>query len=146
MNTTITTLLENAKTIEDKINTLKDELASLNDKLRKAYNNESNLYNEVLKHSIVDVIKIIEKKELFCDKITSGSPQNNQGIIFTVTDGINFATIMTYHGTLIMQRTTQLNNDNSKNFYNTVQDIIDTKLIPYCEKHKNEYVKETEWY
>lgn len=45
-----------------------------------------------------------------------------------------------------MEKKIVLNDGGGKELYTLVQKIIDKNLIPYCEKHKNEHVKETEWY
>ena len=144
MNVEIKTLLENKDTIIKRIKTLNAELDSIEDKLRQEYKNETNLYNEVLKHSIIDVIKFFEKKNIYLDKFTGGAPKNYTNIIFSVTDGKLSADIYPYNG-IIMMNKKSLNYGNDSNFYTSVQEIIDTKLIPFCEKHKNEYIKEKEW-
>ena len=145
MNAEIKTLLENKDTIINRIKTLNAELDSIQDKLRQEYKNETNLYNEVLKHSIIDVIKFFENKNIYFDKITGGAPKTYANIIFSVTDGKSYADVYPYNGTIMMNEKAHLNYGNDSNFYTSVQEIIDTKLIPFCEKHKNEYIKEKEW-
>lgn len=146
MNTTITTLLENKKILEERILNLQNELITTNKSLTQELYKETVLYDSVLKNSVVDILKMFEKNGLWCDKITNGSPGTQRYISFAITDGNYFVDIKPENGTIIMEKKIVLNDGGGKELYTLVQKIIDKNLIPYCEKHKNEHVKETEWY
>lgn len=61
MNTTITTLLENKKILEERILNLQNELITTNKSLTQELYKETVLYDSVLKNSVVDILKMFEK-------------------------------------------------------------------------------------
>ncbi len=139
MNKVIENLFEKKKEQETQLKILQKEMSSIEQMLFEEMTKETKLYESVVKNNMADIISIIQKNGL---EFTNYRTDNVVSI--EVSRNSYKAHIFIKDGTVVTDLTTSdvYNNDGySKDILSRTQIMVNSDIIPYCEKNKLKYDK-----
>lgn len=138
MNNTIELLLKQQKEQEEQLKKLQFEMNNTKDCLHKEMFKETQLYNEVLKNNLIDIIQMIHKRGLKCSSVSNAETIWHD-TVYKISDGTYFVNVLAKNGTIATNLDGIDNDGCGKSLYEKVETLIRFDIIPYCEQNKLKY-------